>query len=190
MFATGHGGAVDTAGVHEPQRPVDVVGHLGVALTGGGGGHELAVPRVDLAQVAPEWWRRQIIYLPQEPSFFAGTVRENILLPCQLNRITDGVSRVEALLDQVGLAHRANAFPEALSGGEQQRVAVARALVTRPAVVLADEPTGNLDAANSTAVSGLLFDAARAQGTTLIVATHSNGVAEQADRRLHLAGSQ
>ena len=90
------------------------------------------------------------------------------------------------LLQQFGLGHRLHNFPETLSGGEQQRVAVARALLLKPALLLADEPTGNLDRGNSTQVADLLFTSARASGAALIVATHSNQVAARADQQLQL----
>lgn len=117
------------------------------------------------------------------------TVLENVLLPVRLNKQADGEMQAERLLERVGMSHRRDFFPERLSGGEQQRVAVARALVNRPTLVLADEPTGNLDRANSDAVSELLFAAAQDFKATLIVATHSPDVAQRADHHLHLSGS-
>ena len=114
------------------------------------------------------------------------TVLENVLLPARLNRLDNARSRAVQLLEACDMSHRLNAFPETLSGGEQQRVAVARALIIRPSVLLADEPTGNLDKQNSAAVAGLLFRAAAEHGATLVIATHSDDVAEQADRRLNL----
>ncbi len=113
------------------------------------------------------------------------TVAENLRLPLELNGI-QGEDRILALLDRVGLADRAHSFPDRLSGGEQQRVAVARALVHDPDVVLADEPTGNLDAATGENVLALLGELVREQGRTLIVATHSDRVVQHADRTLVL----
>jgi putative ABC transport system ATP-binding protein len=109
------------------------------------------------------------------------TVLENIRLPLELT----GESRPEAaleLLDRVGLGDRARAFPEELSGGEQQRIAIARALAHRPRLVLADEPTGNLDAATGARVLDLLTELIAERGTSMLVATHSGAVVERAGR--------
>lgn len=114
------------------------------------------------------------------------TVLENVCLPARLNRREDLDSRANEILAAFGLDDRHNAFPEVLSGGEQQRVAVARALLLKPPLLLADEPTGNLDAANAEQVASLLFDHAKALGLTVVVATHSEDVARRADRRLQM----
>lgn len=116
------------------------------------------------------------------------TVLENVLLPAHLNARRDrqATLRAAAFLEQFGLASRQDEFPDILSGGEQQRVAVARALMHEPAIVLADEPTGNLDAENSDRVANLLFEATRASGACLVVATHSDSVAAQADQTLRI----
>jgi putative ABC transport system ATP-binding protein len=109
------------------------------------------------------------------------TVLENIRLPLELT----GESRHEAaheLLDRVGLGNRARAFPEELSGGEQQRIAIARALAHRPRLVLADEPTGNLDATTGARVLDLLTELIAERGTSMLVATHSSAVVERAGR--------
>jgi putative ABC transport system ATP-binding protein len=117
------------------------------------------------------------------------TVEENLRLPLELNGIdgADGRRRALDLLGEVGLADRASSFPDRLSGGEQQRVAVARALVHGPALVLADEPTGNLDAESARQVLALLAGLARREGKTVIAASHSEEVAALADRVLTLA---
>jgi putative ABC transport system ATP-binding protein len=116
------------------------------------------------------------------------TVRENLLLPLQLNGVRG--ERAEALvtarLEQVGLADRAESFPDRLSGGEQQRVAIARALVHDPPLVLADEPTGNLDAQTGRRVLELLAGLARDMGKTLLTVSHSAEAAAYADRTLTL----
>lgn len=111
------------------------------------------------------------------------TVLENLLLPLELNGWEREASRETALalLAEVGLADRADSFPDVLSGGEQQRVAVARALVHDPLLVLADEPTGNLDAETATQVLRLLDNLTRRKGKTLIMVTHSREAAELAD---------
>jgi putative ABC transport system ATP-binding protein len=114
------------------------------------------------------------------------TVRENLLLPLELNGIEGGETRVRAMLERVGLATRANAFPDRLSGGEQQRIAIARALVHEPILVLADEPTGNLDDENAAAVLDVLESVTRDMGRTLLVVTHSAEVVERADRVITL----
>ena len=114
------------------------------------------------------------------------TVLENVRLPGRLNRGSELDGYALELLDEFGLGGRADAFPDVLSGGEQQRVAVARALVLTPALVLADEPTGNLDAGNSEAVATSLFEASGHRGVGLVVATHSESVAARADMHLRL----
>jgi putative ABC transport system ATP-binding protein len=88
------------------------------------------------------------------------------------------------ILEQVGLKHRAHHFPNQLSGGEQQRVAIARAFITSPKILFADEPTGNLDAKNSEKIEALLFEMNREKGTTLVLVTHDNELAEHCDRQL------
>jgi len=114
------------------------------------------------------------------------TVEENILLPLELTRkLTPPLrARARELLDQVGLAERMQSFPDRLSGGEQQRVAVARALVHQPKLVLADEPTGNLDAETGRQVLDLFQRLVRQTGTTMVLVTHSSEVAQLADRVL------
>jgi putative ABC transport system ATP-binding protein len=114
------------------------------------------------------------------------TVEENLLLPLELNGRLDAAARTFAqdLLEEVGLADRVASFPDRLSGGEQQRVAIARALVHKPSLVLADEPTGNLDTDTGREVLALLARMHRASGTTLIMATHSRDAVNLADRVL------
>jgi len=117
------------------------------------------------------------------------TVLENITLPVELGggRRREVEQRARALLERVGLADRADAFPDKLSGGEQQRVAIARALIHEPQLVLADEPTGNLDEETGQVVMQLLLELTRDAGKTLIMATHSPEIVPLADRvcRLH-----
>ena len=112
------------------------------------------------------------------------TVEENLLLPLDLNGRADasGVARARALLERVGLGGRGDSFPERLSGGEQQRVAIARALIHDPTLILADEPTGNLDADTAAIVLDLLDTLAREAGRTVLMATHSREVIGVADR--------
>ena len=114
------------------------------------------------------------------------TVVENVQLPAELAGASRGAAanRARSLLDEVGLADRASQFPDRLSGGEQQRVAIARALIQDPRLVLADEPTGNLDDANGQLVLDLLDRVTRKAGKTLVLVTHSREVAARADRVL------
>jgi len=116
------------------------------------------------------------------------TVEENVLLPLLLSGRADslGKSRARDLLDAVGLADRTHHRPHQLSGGQLQRAALARALVHRPSVLLADEPTGNLDSASSAAVVDLLTSLSRREKTTVVLVTHSEEVAKAADRRIRL----
>ena len=116
------------------------------------------------------------------------TAMENVMLPLDLAGCGDAESRRRAadLLDQVGLATRTGHYPVQLSGGEQQRVALARAFVTKPPIVLADEPTGNLDSRNGAMVLGMLLTLNREAGTTLVMVTHDDQVASKADRLISL----
>jgi len=136
-------------------------------------------------------WRRQHIGFIYQ--FFnlipTLTVIENVLLPLELNGMRELAGRPAALdlLNEVSLADRADSYPDRLSGGEQQRVAIIRALVHQPRLVLADEPTGNLDAGTGEQVLDLLDRLVRAKGHTLILVTHSAEVARRADRIVRLA---
>ena len=115
------------------------------------------------------------------------TVLENVTLPLELaGRGRESHPQALALLARVGLADRQDAYPDRLSGGEQQRVAIARALIHDPLLILADEPTGNLDEETGETVLELLLELTRDAGKTLIMATHALDVAQQADRVLHL----
>ena len=120
------------------------------------------------------------------------TVAENLSLPLELNGVPsrDRPDRVSSLLAEVGLGGREGAFPDQLSGGEQQRVAIARAIIHAPTLVLADEPTGNLDARTGAVVLDLLRHLFRDEGRTLILVTHSLKVSELADRTLTLEGGR
>lgn len=114
------------------------------------------------------------------------TAFENVLLPHELNARGDGKGKAAALLSAVGLADRMHHYPVQLSGGEQQRVALARAFVLEPPIVLADEPTGNLDSTNGEHVLELLTSRQRESNTTLVMVTHDPQIAARADRRIHL----
>ncbi len=114
------------------------------------------------------------------------TARENVLVPLELLGVRGAVARADRLLDAVGLDERGHHYPSQLSGGEQQRVALARAFAAEPAVLLADEPTGNLDSATGALVLDTLTRLRRDQGTTMVLVTHDPAVAGLADRRVHL----
>jgi putative ABC transport system ATP-binding protein len=115
------------------------------------------------------------------------TAHENVAVPLELSGVADAFDRAAAELAAVGLAHRLDHYPAQLSGGEQQRVAIARALVTRPALLFADEPTGNLDTTTGEAIMDLLFERRRAGGATLFVITHDPALAARCDRVIALA---
>jgi putative ABC transport system ATP-binding protein len=112
------------------------------------------------------------------------TALENVLLPYELNVEGSGLDQARRLLDEVGLKERMDHYPVQLSGGEQQRVALARAFVVEPPVVMADEPTGNLDSTNGRLVLDLLLSRNRKAGTTLVLVTHDPEVASCADRKI------
>jgi putative ABC transport system ATP-binding protein len=114
------------------------------------------------------------------------TARENVLLPVELLGLPDPFARADELLAAVGLADRGHHYPSQLSGGEQQRVALARAFAARPSILLADEPTGNLDGATGRKVLELLTGLRAREGTTLILVTHDLAVAALAGRQIHL----
>ena len=109
---------------------------------------------------------------------------ENVMLPLELAGRRDARAAATAMLQRVGLGERLNSYPKVLSGGEQQRVALARAFVVRPAVLLADEPTGSLDFATGAKVMELMFELNRELGTTLVLVTHDLAIAQRCERRL------
>ena len=115
------------------------------------------------------------------------TALENVAVPLEIAGEADAFGRARVELGRVGLGSRAGHYPSQLSGGEQQRVALARASVSRPKLLLADEPTGNLDTANGAAIMELLFDLSDAHGATLVMVTHAAELAARCDRVLKLA---
>nr|WP_261925102.1 ABC transporter ATP-binding protein [Shewanella sp. NFH-SH190041] len=112
------------------------------------------------------------------------TALENVMLPAELAGMADARKQAEAMLSRVGLAHRLGHLPKQLSGGEQQRVAIARAFISQPQVLFADEPTGNLDAANGQRVADMLFELNREHATTLVLVTHDLQLAKRCQRQL------
>ena len=114
------------------------------------------------------------------------TAIENVAVPLELAGIADPEAKARAELEAVGLGHRIHHYPTQLSGGEQQRVGLARAIAARPALIFADEPTGNLDEATGEAVVTLLFDRLAETGATLILITHDAGLAERCDRVIEM----
>ena len=114
------------------------------------------------------------------------TALENVMLPLELQGRRDARALATDMLRRVGLGERLAHYPKVLSGGEQQRVALARAFVVRPAVLLADEPTGSLDFATGETVMALMFELNREAGTTLVLVTHDRGIAQRCDRQLHI----
>ncbi|MGR3372145.1 ABC transporter ATP-binding protein [Pseudooceanicola nanhaiensis] len=114
------------------------------------------------------------------------TALENVATPLELAGVKDAFERAESELEAVGLGHRAGHYPSQMSGGEQQRVALARASVTRPEILLADEPTGNLDETNGAAIVDMLFGLRDRHGATLILVTHAPELASRCDRVIRL----
>ena len=118
------------------------------------------------------------------------TALENVMLPLELAACDDAADRARGMLGRVGLAERLHHYPKHLSGGEQQRVALARAFVVRPKLLLADEPTGSLDAQSGNAVIALLFELNREYGTTLVLVTHDEALAARCARTVRLVGGR
>ena len=131
--------------------------------------------------------RRRIGFVHQDYNLFPEyTAWENVILPIRLDNGTEDREKTEQLFERLGITHCRNRFPHELSGGEQQRVSLARALVTEPAVLLADEPTGNLDAENSKRVAELLRLACDEYRQTIVMVTHDAAMADYADRILRI----
>jgi putative ABC transport system ATP-binding protein len=114
------------------------------------------------------------------------TALENVAMPLELQGVSDAFNQAREELDAVGLGDRAAHYPAQLSGGEQQRVALARAIAGNPAILVADEPTGNLDDATGTAIIDLIFELKRARGTTLVLVTHDPALAARCDRVIRM----
>jgi putative ABC transport system ATP-binding protein len=152
---------------------------------------EVFLEGVDIAHL-PEEALRKIrnekigIVFQQFHLFPELTALENTAIPLELRKDPEAISRAKAALTSVGLEHRFDHTPDRLSGGEKQRVAIARAIVTEPAVILADEPSGNLDSKTGEEVMNLFFDRVRERGMTLILVTHDESLAARCNRRVTL----
>ena len=118
------------------------------------------------------------------------TALENVAVPLELAGVPDAFERARIMLGNVGLSQRLSHYPAQLSGGEQQRVAIARALVVDPEILIADEPTGNLDAATGHEIADLLFDAVAKHGTTMVLVTHDESLAGRCDRTVRIAAGR
>ena len=114
------------------------------------------------------------------------TAQENIMFPAEIKKDSSAQQKAEKLLKRVNLFERRHNFPHQLSGGEKQRVAICRALINEPQLIFADEPTGNLDSENSRAILKLLMELHREKQTTLVLATHSKSISDQADRIIYI----
>ena len=114
------------------------------------------------------------------------TALENVSLVLEINHMDNAKEKAKELLEQFGLGHRLHHFPSQLSGGEQQRVAIARAMILKPKLILADEPSGNLDTENSSIITKLLFDYTKNNNTALILVTHDASLAGQCDRIIEI----
>ena len=114
------------------------------------------------------------------------TAVENVALTLELNKFKNPERNAKELLDRFGLKHRLNNLPSQLSGGEQQRVAIARAIAMKPELILADEPTGNLDTENSIMISKILFNYVKEEGSSLIIVTHDSKLANKTDRKIKI----
>jgi putative ABC transport system ATP-binding protein len=114
------------------------------------------------------------------------TAVENVALTLELNKFKNPEKEAKLLLDRFGLSHRFNNLPSQLSGGEQQRVAIARAIAMKPELILADEPTGNLDTENSVMISDILFNYVKEEGSSLIMVTHDLKLANKAKRKIKI----
>jgi len=167
-----------------------VVGGLERATSG-----VVRVAGADLAALdedALALWRRRAVGIVFQAFRLVPTMNalENVAIPLELAGRRDAAARARDALEAVGLAHRLLHYPEQLSGGEQQRVALARAFVIEPKLLLADEPTGNLDGGTGRKVIDLMLDLRAQHGTTLMLITHDRTLAARCDRIIHLADGQ
>jgi putative ABC transport system ATP-binding protein len=150
-------------------------------------GGEVVVAGVELGGLSEDdlaLWRRETVGIVFQAFRLIPTMNalENVAVPLELAGKSDAFARAKEALEQVGLGHRLTHYPDQLSGGEQQRVALARAFVIQPKLLIADEPTGNLDGSTGTAIMDLLFSLRDRFGTTLLLVTHDVGLAQRCDR--------
>jgi putative ABC transport system ATP-binding protein len=155
----------------------------------------VALDSTDLSSLSPDEladWRRDRMGIVFQSFHLVASLSalDNVALPLEIAGSPDAETRARRMLENVGLGHREHHYPAQLSGGEQQRVAIARALVHSPSLVLADEPTGNLDKRTGEKVSRMLFDLHAEAGATLVMATHDEAMARRCDRILHLDDGQ
>ncbi len=153
---------------------------------------QVQVAGVDLAKLDEDGlacFRRQHVGIVFQSFHLVPTMtaQENVALPLEFSGVDNALERAASALDATGLAERLEHFPGQLSGGEQQRVALARAFVAEPGLILADEPTGNLDRETGQKVMDLLFDLQREHGTTLVMVTHDQQLAERCHRTIRIA---
>ncbi len=162
-------------------------GTIRITVANGAGGHrELGVHALSEADRV-RYRRRHVGFVFQFLNLLPTlTVEENVLLPLELNGMPELAPVALGRLARLGIADKRERFPETLSGGEQQRVAIARALAHAPPLVLADEPTGNLDEANAERVADCLWEQVRDAGAALVIATHNARIAERADALVRL----
>src|SRR3954471_12389336 len=152
----------------------------------------VVVAGADLTQLNEDrlaLWRRAAVGIVFQSFRLVATMTalENVAIPLELAGRADAFDRAERTLQSVGLGHRLSHYPEQLSGGEQQRTALARAFVAEPKLLLADEPTGNLDGATGQQIIELLFELRARAGTTLVLITHDRALANRCDRVIHIA---
>ncbi|WP_395830889.1 ABC transporter ATP-binding protein [Elstera sp.] len=179
-----------------PGESVGIVGPSGAGkstlmmVVGGlerASGGEVVVAGVELGGLSEDdlaLWRRETVGIVFQAFRLIPTMNalENVAVPLELAGKSDAFARAKEALEQVGLGHRLTHYPDQLSGGEQQRVALARAFVIQPKLLIADEPTGNLDGSTGTAIMDLLFSLRDRFGTTLLLVTHDVGLAQRCDR--------
>ena len=179
-----------------PEESVGIVGPSGAGkstlmmVVGGlerASGGEVVVAGVELGGLSEDdlaLWRRETVGIVFQAFRLIPTMNalENVAVPLELAGKSDAFARAKEALEQVGLGHRLTHYPDQLSGGEQQRVALARAFVIQPKLLIADEPTGNLDGTTGTAIMDLLFSLRDRFGTTLLLVTHDVGLAQRCDR--------
>jgi putative ABC transport system ATP-binding protein len=167
-----------------------VVGGLERATAG-----QVTVAGADLTRLSEDQlalWRRDAVGIVFQAFRLVPTMSalENVAVPLELAGRRDAFARAAEALQEVGLGHRLDHYPEQLSGGEQQRVALARAFVIRPRLLIADEPTGNLDGSTGRQIIDLMFRLKQEAGTTLLLITHDMALAERCDRVVRIADGQ